>query len=263
MQKKKKKKGTLGEIVVSTAGKNPRHRILIATPTLGLVRMEWANVRYGQIIPTNWSCGHFSAGLGCIIPMYYLVADAQNVAVKTAVEQNYEWLLFWEDDVMPPLDLFPRLNKYIRKADIPVVSGLYYLKNPCSEPVVYRGSGVGCYDGFKLGTKFWVDGVPTGMLLIHMSILKLMYGESEEYEALGAKTRRVFESPAQIHKDRSGVVWASSGTSDLAWCKRVIKENVLKRAGWPKIGRKKYPFLVDSTIFCKHIDLTTGKQYPL
>lgn len=253
----------MGEIVKSKAGKNPRHRILIATPTLGIIRMEWANVRYGQVIPTNWSCGHFSAGIGCIIPMYYLVADAQNLAVQTAIKENYEWILFWEDDVMPPIDVFVKINKYMRKADIPVVSGLYYLKNPSCEPVVYRGSGVGHYDGFKVGQKFWVDGIPTGMLLINMSILELMYKESEEYEALGVKVRRVFESPSNSFKDERGVTWAQSGTSDLAWCKRVIKENVLKRAGWPKIGRKKYPFLVDSTILCKHIDLTTGKQYPL
>ena len=30
-------------------------KLLIFTPTTGLVRMEWVRARYGQIIPTNWS----------------------------------------------------------------------------------------------------------------------------------------------------------------------------------------------------------------
>jgi len=30
-----------------------RQRLLVATPTLGLVRMEWVAARYNQIIPTG------------------------------------------------------------------------------------------------------------------------------------------------------------------------------------------------------------------
>lgn len=33
--------------------------------------------------------------------------------------------------------------------------------------------------------------------------------------------------------------------------------------GWKKIAKKEFPFLVDTNIFCKHIDLTSGKTYPI
>ena len=31
------------------------NRILIGTPTTGIVRIEWVMARFGQVIPTNWS----------------------------------------------------------------------------------------------------------------------------------------------------------------------------------------------------------------
>jgi GT2 family glycosyltransferase len=220
--------------------------------------------RYGQAMPCNWSAASASLGIGNVVPMHYLVADAQNLGCEDVVKKNFEWLLLWEDDVIAPHDALLQLNQYIRKAEIPVVSGLYFTKSLYSEPVLYRGVGCGCYRNFKLGQKVWADGVPTGFLLIHSSIIKLMWKESEEYETLGKrKTRKIFETVAQCYYDPETQSFSSgSGTSDLMWCLRVIKEDVLRRAGWPKIGRRKYPFLCDTKIFCKHVDLSTGKQFP-
>jgi len=201
------------------------------------------------------------------VPTGYLVANAQNIAVQTVVSQDFEWLFLHEDDVVLPPDAFMKINSYIRKADVPVVSGLYFLKANPTEPILYRGRGNSYFDGFKIGRKVWVDGVPTGCLLIHCSLLKLMYEESEEYTVpQGVSTltiRKVFETPAKTWYDPESTQYMSQmGTSDLNWCDRVMKDNVLKRAGWPKIARKKYPFLCDTKILCKHIDLSTGKTYP-
>lgn len=243
---------------------NPRNRLLIVTPTLGIVRMEWSMARYGQAIPPNWSSASASLGIGAVVPMHYLVADAQNLGCEEIVNKGFEWLLLWEDDVIAPYDAILQMNRYIVKADIPVVSGLYYQKATYTEPLIYRGSGNGAFLDFKIGDKVWADGVPTGFLLIHSAVIKLMWKESEEYETLGKrKTRKVFETPSRIYFDPETKSYScGTGTSDLWWCARVIKEKVLARAGFPKIGKRKYPFLVDTNIFCKHIDLSTGRQYP-
>ena len=243
---------------------DPRLRLLIVTATLGIVRMEWVQGRHGQVIPPNWSATSASLGIGHMVPMHYLVADAQNLGCQAAVEQDYEWLLLWEDDVIPPMDAFLRLNEYMRDAKIPIVSGLYFIKGLYSEPILYRGLGSSCYTDFKIGDKVWADAVPTGFLLIHSSIIKLMWEESEEYKTLGGNVaRKIFETPAKIiHEVETDSYCGAVGTSDITWCHRVIDDDVLKRAGWSKIGRKKYPFLCDTAIFCKHIDLMTGKQYP-
>ncbi len=251
-------------IIKSGVGGDPRLRLLVVTPTLGIVRMEWVQGRHGQVIPCNWSATSASLGIGHMVPMHYLVADAQNLGCQGLVERDFEWLLLWEDDVIAPADAYLKLNDYMRKAEIPVVSGLYFTKGSYSEPIVYRGLGTSCYTDFKIGDKVWADAVPTGFLLIHSSIIKLMYKESEEYTTLGGtKTKKIFETPAQILFDPiTGTYSGATGTSDITWCHRVIDKKVLQRAGWPKIGRRKYPFLCDTNIFCKHIDLMTGKQFP-
>lgn len=238
--------------------------MLVATPTLGVIRLEWAVMRYGQVIPCNWANHDANIGIGFTVPMHYLVADGQNIATEQMIQGNYEWLLLWEDDVVAPPDLYCILDQYITRATIPVVSGLYFLKATRSEPILYRGRGTRCFLDWKLGDKVWVDGVPTGMLLIHRSILQLMYDESEPYRTLGGRVvRKVWETPAKIAPDEhTGNRVRQQGTSDLHWCRRVIREDVLRRAGWATIAKKPHPFLCDTNLLCRHIDLSTGKQFP-
>jgi len=242
-----------------------RAKLFIATPTLGIIRTEWAQARWGAIVPCNWSVAGAFYGYMQSFPMGYLVAEAQNIAVCDAINHGSEWLLLLEDDVVIPADTFLKLNVYMREKKIPVVSGLYFVKGNFPEPMVYRGRGNSYYKDWKIGDKVWVDGVPTGCVLIHMSILKLMFDESPEYmTSNGRKVRKVFETPAKMWSDpETNQPRAAAGTSDLFWCDRVIKEKVLQRAGWKNIAKKQYPFLIDTNIFATHIDLQTGKTYPM
>jgi hypothetical protein len=251
--------------IFKNSDKKPlRNKIFIATPTLGPIRVEWAAARWGQVIPCNWSAGFGNIKYTESFPMGWRVAEAQNIAAQTAVQNNFEWLFLHEDDVVLPPDCYSKLNIYMRDCKVPVVSGLYYLKATPTEPLVYKGRGNSCFDHFKIGDKVWVDGVPTGCLLIHTSLLKLMWDESETYQAsTGMTIKRIFETPAKVWQDpETGLYRSAVGTSDLYWCDRVMKENVLKRAGWKDIARKEYPFLLDSSIFCGHIDFTSGTIYP-
>jgi hypothetical protein len=225
--------------------------------------MEWVSARYGQIIPTNWSLVMMNQFMHGYVPIRYGVADAQNLIVKAAVEGDFEWLLLIEDDTMPPPDAFVRFNDYMREGEVPVVSGLYFTKSEPSEPLVYRGRGVSYYGDWHLGDKVWCDGVPTGCLLIHMAILREMWQDSEEYLVHGrVPTRRVFEAPANTWWDpEEGEYYSATGTSDLQWCTRVMKNGYFKKAGWDTYQDMEYPFLVDTNIFCRHIDID-GIQYP-
>lgn len=238
------------------------NRLLIGTATTGEVRMEWVMARYGQIIPTNWSQVQMNQFLNPYAPIGYQVADAQNLIIKAAVEQDYEWLLLIEHDNVLPEDAFLRFNRYIRGADIPVVSGLYYTKTVPSEPLVYRGRGTSAYTKFTLGEKVWCDGVPTGCLLIHCSILREMWQDSPEYTAGDTKTRKIFDTPRKLWYDPQTHEYnQTTGTSDLDWCTRVMEGGYFKKAGWDGYQKKKYPFLVDTNIFVRHIR-TDGKMFP-
>ncbi len=239
-------------------------RLIISTPTVGMVRMEWVQGRFGQTIPTNFSLVDMHQYMNTYAPVGYQLSDAENLTAKAVVEGDFDWFLSWEDDNIPPLDALIKINQYIIKNDTPVVSGLYFTKSVPPEPIMYRGVGNGYYGDWKLGDKVWVDGIPFGFTLIHGSIIKELWKESPEYMVNGTLTRRVFDTPSESYLDAETGGWMmSAGTSDLAWCKRLMKDKIFEKAGWPEFQKKEFPFLVDTTIFVKHIDRQTGIQYPL
>lgn len=262
MSKKKSPVGEYRTIVSDSGEARYVNRLLVATPTTGLVRVEWVAARYGQIIPCNWSMVTINQFMDGFMPLRYQVADAQNLVVGEVIKGDFEWLLFIEHDVVPPPDAFVRINDYIREEKVPVVSGLYFTRSNPSEPLLYRGRGTSFYDKWKMGDLVWVDGVPTGFLLIHAGILREMWKDSPEYDLQGQVVRRVFETPRSLWFNPEKREFHSlAGTSDLQWCTSVMEGGYFKKAGWKKYQKKKWPFLVDTNIFCKHIN-PDGRQYP-
>lgn len=255
----------LGKIAQAPA--KPSARVLIGTPTTGLVRMEWVLSRYGQVIPVNWSNVQMIEYLSTYVPLNYEVADAQNLICAQVVDGGFEWLLLVEHDTMLPADGFLQFNKYMRERKAPVVSGLYFTRSRPSEPLIFRGRGNSFYTGWEMGDVVECDGIPTGALLIHGDLIRAMWAESAEYVAQGhAVVRRVFNTPReQWYDPEAGVFQSSQGTSDLAWCDRVMANDgyFLRKSGWGAWWEehKPNPFLCDTGIFCKHID-QDGTVYP-
>lgn len=236
------------------------NRVLIATPATGLVRMEWVSARYGQIIPTNWSHVEFVQYMSSYIPLGFQVAEAENIIAKQMIEGEFEWLLSIEHDNVLPPNAFVKLNQYMIKGDIPVVGGLYFTKGQPPEPMIYREPGKGYYADWKLGDKVWCRGLPFGCTLIHRSIIKALWDEAPEYAIGNTTTRRVFKHP-QANDDEIGM-FNISGTTDLQFCNECIEKKIFEKAGWPDFQKKEFPFLVDTSIFVKHID-NNGNQHPL
>jgi hypothetical protein len=252
--------------VVKDSGESYVNRILVGTPATGLVRIEWATARYSQIVPMNWSQVQMNQYLSGYVPLRYQVDDAQNILVRECLAGDFEWLFLLEHDVVIPDNTLVMLNQYMRDAKIPVVSGLYYSRSRPSEPLVFRGRGTSVYTDWQHGDLVWCDGVPTGCLLIHHSVLRLMWDESPEYiihAPTGLQiTRRVFQTPRELMVVPGGLHNIKSGTSDLNWCDRVMAERVFERAGWKNFAPDpENPFLVDTNIFCRHIN-PNGEQFP-
>jgi hypothetical protein len=244
------------------SGTSYSNRLLIGTPATGNIRIEWHQSRVGQMVPPNWSTVTMLQFINSVIPMRYQVADAQNIIVNAAVTQDFEWLFLLEHDTLMPPDGFLRFNEYMKDEIVPVVSGLYYTRSHPTEPLIYRGRGSGCWLNWEFGDLVWCDGVPTGCLLIHCGLLREMWNDSEEYMAGQHKVRRVFETPTRQYYDPELMQQSTlTGTSDLDWCTRVIKGEYFKKAGWNKYQEMKYPFLVDTNIFCRHIN-PDGAVFP-
>jgi hypothetical protein len=241
----------------------PATRILIGIPMTGLLRSEWALARYGQIIPCNWGHNEFIQWIDQYSPINFTVADARNVVCKKLMEGNYEWLVFIDHDVVLPPNFLVMINDYMIDGKVPVMSGLYFTKSKPSEPLVYRGRGTGYYANWKIGDKVWVDAVPMGCTLIHRSIIEAMYKESPEYAVAGVPVRKVFETPMRSFWDaETEALNAQTGTEDMEFCSRVMRDGILKKAGWAEYQGKKNPFLIDTRLFCFHIDWN-GDKYPM
>jgi hypothetical protein len=253
-----------GTTIVQNKGVHHR-RVLIGVPTLGIIRIEWDVHRRGQAIPINWQSGEVTASHQpkSVVSLGYSVADAQNVIVERAFLDKYEWLLLWEDDVLPPFNALLMLDKHMNNQTAPIISGLYYSKGNPSWPLVFRGRGNGAFRDFKMGDRVWCDGVPTGFFLCHMSIINYLWAHSPEYKLPdGRKVREIFKFPRESWYDpEQDRYFAQMGTSDLFLCDRIIKEKILEKTGWKKFGNLQYPFLIDTKIFCQQIDLN-GIYYP-
>jgi len=241
---------------------NPQTRIMVGVPMTGLVRSEWMMARYGQVIPCNWGMADCLQFIDQYSPVSYSVADARNLIATQAAEQEFEWLFFVDHDVILPPGCILKWNERMHKADVPIFGGLYFSKGVPSEPLVYRGRGNSYFDKWRLGDEVWVDGLGLGCTMLHGSLLKVMYEESEEYNLFGKRIKRIFQTPAEMWFDPEKMAWGGAqGTEDLHFYSRIMEIGALKKAGWPKHAKKKYPFLVDTSVFCRHIDFN-GIQYP-
>ena len=238
------------------------NRIMIGIPATGLVRIEWVLARYGQVIPCNWSQSDMIHFVDQFSPLGFMVADARNLVVTKAVEGNFQWVFFIDHDTIMPPHTILTWNERMLKCDVPIFGGVYFTKGIPSEPLVYRGNGTSYYSNWKFGDEVWVDGMGMGCTMIHVSVLKVMYDEAESYMIGPHVVKRIFQTPSKIGFDPQTMAWsAQSGTEDLAWCDKVRKTGVLKRAGWTDVAKKRFPFLIDTNVFCKHIN-NDGVQYP-
>ena len=249
--------------IIQKAPKSFVNRILVGTPSRGLVRMEWVNARYSQTIPTNWSQVDVQQMMSPYIPLGYQVADAENLIALECIKGNFEWMIFIEDDNIIPPNAFVKINEYMLKGDIPIVGGMYFTKSVPPEPLLYRGQGRGHFTDWKLGEKVWVSGLPFGFTLIHGRIIRELWKIAPEYQVNGITTRRVFDTPSNSIFDPDSGGWATNaGTSDLNFCNYIIENKILEKAGFPEIQAKEFPFLVDTSIFVKHID-QNGQIFPI
>lgn len=257
----KKSTSSVKEIIARHPSPKYKKRTLISTPTEGWIRYEWAHARYSQIIPMNWEASGFDLAF---TTMGYAIDDAYNCITRKALELNVEWVIIIEDDVLIHPETFTKFHHYQLEGKYPIVSGLYYLKASPTLPLVFRERGAGAFTNFKLGSKVWATGCGMGCILIHTSLLKWMWNHTEEYRASDGSTyHRVFETPRQVFVDPQTMSYGvASGTQDLHFFDRLVENDVYRKTGWLDIARKKYPILIDTSILCRHIDRSTGQQYP-
>ncbi len=141
-----------------------RPSVLVAILTRGIVPIKWA-ISYRDIQIPHTGKPIFLSGM----PFDH----ARNVAVEHALRENFTHLLFLDDDVMPPPDVYHRLAAH----NLEIVSGLYHRRQNPIVPVALRANSNGSFDwvtSYEKGSLIDVDLVGAGCLLIHRLVLERM-----------------------------------------------------------------------------------------
>lgn len=240
--------------------------MLVGTPTLGHVRIEWADARDAMVKPANFVISTQTV-------VNYPTHVGQNIMATKVIRENYRALLLLEDDNKAPADLILRMadwwERMERREAPPFVSGLYYIKGSFErdlgpEPMVYRGPGMRSFRDFIPGEDvIEVDGAPTGCCLIHADLLKAYAAEpdipQETLPGVPYPVFKIFDRPQLAYTDAAGNSKAYGATSDLWFAGEVIRRGLLEKAGWGKWAKKPFPYLVDTRICSDHLDRQTGR----
>ena len=193
---------------------------------------------YGNLQqPANTSCPR-------IINVGWEVGEARNsfVADVFRLYPDAEDVFFLDDDVL----VHPECLRQLRKANKPIVSGVYFLKEPCGEAIIFGKPGTGTIP-YRPSTGLigppLVWGVPAGLLLVKTTVFRDMLDKLD----LGIDSRgnpKWFETsghgPGEIRR-----------TEDIYFCQQA------KKAG--------YDLWVDTDVYAFgwHYDANQHQGYPV
>jgi len=137
--------------------------LLIAVCTLGKVRAEWA---------TNLAIMKPVSGRPYELTLLQgmTTVDARNVAMALAKERESEYLLFYDDDMIPRdsdavLNLVSAMERY---RDIDVLGGIYPRRRSVPDPLVFKEEEGGVWWGWEDGQIHEVYMTGTGFMMLRM-----------------------------------------------------------------------------------------------
>ncbi len=129
-----------------------------------------------EIVATKWAMGFRNLALPGTSGVSFRTGAPydvmRNSACADALAAGFQWVMFLDDDVIPPPDTYARLARHNRD----IVSGLYYRRQPPICPVAMKLDG----EGKPQWVTQWnppnslveVDLVGAGCLLIHRRVLE-------------------------------------------------------------------------------------------
>ena len=158
-----------------------------------------------------------------------LIYDARNLISLTAIENNFDYVMWLDSDMKFPYDTLTTLLKDLNDNNAQIISGLYFKRRLPTAPVIYKlldepkknNKGVlerqlESYDDYPTKSIFPIQGAGFGCMLMRTSVLKRVW-------------------------DKFGPAFAPLpwGGEDISFCYRVKQLGI--------------PMLCDSRVKCGHI----------
>lgn len=184
-----------------------------------------------ELVTTKWAFGFRNLALPATSGVSFRSGAPydvmRNAACSDALSAGFQWVLFLDDDVIPPGDVFSRLLRHGQD----VVSGLYYRRQEPICPVAMKlddkGQAQWVTNWSPPDSLLEVDLVGAGCLLIHRRVLEAMPRPWFEWE--------IGKSEPAIPRGRGAM------SEDFTFCMNA------KRAG--------FKIHLDTSIRCEHVGL--------
>lgn len=168
--------------------------LTIATCSLGKVRIEWATnmFRLRKIIGMKTEQK---------IILNYPLCDARNLAIHEAMADGSEYLLFWDDDMLPhegtaTVKLLAEMQLH---PEIDVIGGVYPPRRDIPEPLVVKEKDQGTWWGWRDGRVHKVFMVGTGFMMLRLASLADI--DVPTYDLNGMQVREYFAEDKEMSDD--------------------------------------------------------------
>lgn len=163
---------------------------------------------------------------------------ARNGFAEQAIKHEAKYLFFWDEDVELPAMAMRELVFWMEHhPECGVVGGIYCLKVPRPEPLVFQGIGTGPFWDWRVGEVFECAAIGMGCTLIRTAVFQDL-------------EKPWFNSMDDMSKYLDNIPYGEQWTEDLWFCKQVAQS-------------KKWKIYAHGQLLCRHFDLATGQSYEL
>ena len=117
-----------------------------------------------------------------------LIYDSRNLLSLTAITEKYDYVMWFDSDMVFPHDTLIRLLDDMEKCDAQVVTGLYFKRTIPTLPVIYKMldepklndkgipvSQLETFDNYPKDAVFPIQGAGFGCILMRTSVLKRVW----------------------------------------------------------------------------------------
>lgn len=143
------------------------NKLAIATCTKGLIRVE----RDAIFMTTGMPLGQAQ---GFVFAVDYGIQDARNISYAAAESEGYEYVMFWDDDVVPHAVGYSEmmLGAMEQNPEIDILGGVYPARQGAAVPIVAMEKDGASWWGWEDGGihKVWMTG--TGFTMYRTGRMK-------------------------------------------------------------------------------------------
>lgn len=153
------------------------NKLAIGLCTLGVMRVETLMMYIGLSMPLGQAVAYIAA-------VGYGIQDARNIIWNAAEGQGWEYLMFWDDDVVPLAGAAPEtlLETMDQNPEIDILGGVYPARQNIPAPIVLKEKYGKPWWGWEDGGihKVWMTG--TGFTIYRMSSIKKIDAPTKEFQ---------------------------------------------------------------------------------